>query len=270
MVPEPPFSLGATSYVVDSGLCDNASFLAGKVDDMELVLFDLPDGTSNLPSPAERCALAEIGKAYHLTYSVHLPLDLSLQPNRHSLTMAARVLESVEGLPISAVIAHVDDWVWRRQRRYGWDPFLLAQWESQALEALETVQHMLPDSVPLCVENLESYPPESIASLAKTAVLPLCIDVGHLWKYRHPRPMNFLQQHLPQAQVIHLHACLHGTDHQTLFQIPQAAMDSLMTLLQETGFHGILTMEVFGNQDFTSSLAALRSSLERTSTAWQS
>ena len=36
-----PFRTGATSYVIADDLLPNARYLAGKVDDMELVLFDL-------------------------------------------------------------------------------------------------------------------------------------------------------------------------------------------------------------------------------------
>ena len=44
-----PFRLGATSYILPADLVANAKFLAGKVDDIELVLFDLEEGQSNLP-----------------------------------------------------------------------------------------------------------------------------------------------------------------------------------------------------------------------------
>jgi hypothetical protein len=48
-----PFRLGATSYVIPDNLAPNVRYLAGQATDVELVLIDLEDGTSNLPSTAE-------------------------------------------------------------------------------------------------------------------------------------------------------------------------------------------------------------------------
>src|SRR5690606_5606110 len=47
-----PFRVGATSYVVEDDLLPNARYLAPIVQDMQLVLFDLPGGPSNLPDAA--------------------------------------------------------------------------------------------------------------------------------------------------------------------------------------------------------------------------
>ena len=79
-----PFRIGTTSYIIEDDLVANARFLADKVSDMQLVLFDLPDGPSNLPTPQTVAELAQIGRLSGLTYSVHLIDDLpasdALQP----------------------------------------------------------------------------------------------------------------------------------------------------------------------------------------------
>ena len=59
-----PWRLGTTSYVIDDGLVGNAAYLAGRVQDMQLVLFDLPDGPSNLPDDKIIAELACIGRAH--------------------------------------------------------------------------------------------------------------------------------------------------------------------------------------------------------------
>ena len=46
-----PFRLGTTSYIIPDDILPNARFLADKVDDIELVLFEVDDGPNNLPTP---------------------------------------------------------------------------------------------------------------------------------------------------------------------------------------------------------------------------
>jgi hypothetical protein len=53
------------------------AFLAAHVQDMQLVLFDLPGGPSNLPDAAAVAHLADIGARRDLTYTVHLIDDLA-------------------------------------------------------------------------------------------------------------------------------------------------------------------------------------------------
>jgi len=45
-----PFRLGTTSYVIPADILANVRHLAGKVQDVELVLFEVDDGPNNLPS----------------------------------------------------------------------------------------------------------------------------------------------------------------------------------------------------------------------------
>jgi hypothetical protein len=51
-----PFRTGATSYIIPAELLPNVNFLAGKVDDIELVLFE-SDEITNLPETATVKAL---------------------------------------------------------------------------------------------------------------------------------------------------------------------------------------------------------------------
>ena len=71
-----PFRIGTTSYIVPDDLLSNAAFLAPFVQDMQLVLFEVPGGPSNLPSLANVAALAALGRRCDLTYTVHLLHDL--------------------------------------------------------------------------------------------------------------------------------------------------------------------------------------------------
>ena len=46
-----PFRLGTTSYIIPDDILPNARYLAGKVRDIELILFEVDDGPNNLPTP---------------------------------------------------------------------------------------------------------------------------------------------------------------------------------------------------------------------------
>ena len=45
-----PFRLGTTSYIIPADILPNARYLAGKIRDIELILFEVDDGPNNLPS----------------------------------------------------------------------------------------------------------------------------------------------------------------------------------------------------------------------------
>src|SRR5512138_1637445 len=73
-----PFRLGTTSYIIPADILPNARYLAGKVRDIELILFEVDDGPNNLPSPEVIDELTHIAQQHDMTYTVHLPLDLKL------------------------------------------------------------------------------------------------------------------------------------------------------------------------------------------------
>ena len=60
-----PFRLGTTSYIIPGELLPNVNFLADKVDDIELVLFE-SDEITNLPDAATvRALIASSSTAAH-------------------------------------------------------------------------------------------------------------------------------------------------------------------------------------------------------------
>ncbi|HQC65001.1 MAG TPA: hypothetical protein PK459_07885, partial [Anaerolineaceae bacterium] len=72
------FRIGTTSYIIPDDIIPNVRYLGGKTDDIELVLFEVDDGPSNLLTPAQQAALASLAQQNGMTYTVHLPLDLNL------------------------------------------------------------------------------------------------------------------------------------------------------------------------------------------------
>ena len=72
---KPEFRLGTTSYIIPDEILPNVRFLAGKVQDVELVLFEVDDGQNNLPDPQTIQTLWELSHKQDMSYTVHLPLD---------------------------------------------------------------------------------------------------------------------------------------------------------------------------------------------------
>src|SRR5690348_8510054 len=97
-----PFRLGTTSYIIPEEILPNAYYLAGKVRDIELILFEVDDGPNNLPSTDVVDELSQIARRSDLTYTVHLPLDLKLgndsSEQDQSLVKAKRVIDCTCGL----------------------------------------------------------------------------------------------------------------------------------------------------------------------------
>ena len=72
-----PFRLGTSSYIIPADIIPNVEYLADKVDDVELVLFE-SDEISNIPDAGTVETLANLAARHGLSYTVHLPLDAPL------------------------------------------------------------------------------------------------------------------------------------------------------------------------------------------------
>ena len=254
-----PFRLGCTSYVLPDDLLPNAAYLARLVDDIELVLFEIDGGPSNLPDLAAQAELAGIASRFDLTYTVHLPLDLRLAADGSaqdvSLLKARRVIEHTRMLKPFAYVSHLDG---RPARDGTCDK---ADWEVQALGALEVVGSWIGDPARLCVENLDHYPPDFWDGVMEQAgQVSRCIDVGHLWLEGHD-PLPFLAAHLKQARVVHLHG-VSERDHTSLDHVPSSALRAVLEELLRQRFEGVVTIEVFSEDELLTSLEAIAKVLE--------
>ncbi|MBX3014707.1 MAG: hypothetical protein KF832_24520 [Caldilineaceae bacterium] len=257
-----PFRVGTTSYIIAADLLPNAQWLADYVQDMQLVLFDLPDGPSNLPSAATVAALAALGRDQDLTYTVHLIEDLTAAPPpilHPSMQKAQAVITQTAALTPWSYVLHLEG---RSVRAPATAPATLTAWQ-QAMSA--TLQHLadwLGDGRQLAVENLEGYPPTFVEPVVNQTTASRCFDIGHLWLDGY-EPLPLLAAALPQTRVIHLHGLHEGRDHQSLAHLSPAQLDPIITLLLRQGYTGVLTLEIFGEADFWSSLEALHASLDR-------
>ena len=258
-----PFRVGATSYVIEADLLSNAQFLAHYVQDMQLVLFDLPGGPSNLPDAATVAALSQVGQDQDLTYTVHLIEDLAPQASPQaeaSLQKAQDVIQRTQALAPWAYVLHLEG---RAVRTPATPAECLAQWQIQVQAALQQVIAWVGDAPLLAVENLEGYPPAFVIPvLMPPTSVSRCVDIGHLWLDGH-EPLPWLQEALPRTRVVHLHGLYGGRDHQSIAHMAPEQLDPVINWLLQQRYTGVLTLEVFGEVDFWSSLEALHRSVVR-------
>jgi sugar phosphate isomerase/epimerase len=262
-----PFRIGTTSYIIPDEIIPNVRFLAGQVQDVELVLFEA-DGLNNLPDAATIHTLKELARQYRLSYTVHLPLDLRLaadESQQHrSILLARKVIESTLDLDAWAYVVHLDG----REIINSSNLADLAKWNDQAVEALEIVAELLPDARLLAVENLEKYPLSFWDEVLRSAPVSRCIDIGHLWYDGHD-PLPYLEKNIERARVLHIHG-IAERDHKSLKNVPVDELVRVIDFIHRSGFQGVMTMEVFGEDDFHSSMTALQAALKRLSleAAW--
>lgn len=253
------YRLGTTSYIMEAGLLENARYLAGRVQDMELVLFDREDGLCNLPSAEEVSALKQAARGKDLSYTVHLPEDLKWQNEtgepHASLAKARKAILSTQDLQPLAYVAHVDgrgvDWQSRLERQ---------AWEDQALKALERAAEWAGGWQRIALENLEGFPLHYLDGIFARVPVSGCLDVGHLWVDGWDAAAVLSNGvDWPRIRVVHLHSIApQGRDHHSLAFQPHAELAAVFDLLARSPFSGVLTLEVFGEADFLSSLQVVQ------------
>ncbi len=250
-----PFRLGTTSYIIPDDILPNARYLAGKVRDIELILFEVDEGPNNLPSPDVIEELSKIASEHDLTYTVHLPLDLKLGEDGSerdlSLVKAQRVIDCTRGLDPWAYVLHLDG----RSVRTSTDVEAIRRWQDRSVRALEIVSAWTGAAEKLAVENLETYPLDFIQPVLDRIPVSRCVDVGHLWLDGHD-PLPYLHSAMPRTRVIHLHG-IAERDHRSLSFMPQEKVDTVWNELVRMNYEGVLTLEIFSEEDFTSSLGVI-------------
>jgi adenosylcobalamin phosphodiesterase len=246
------FRLGTTSYIIPDDILPNAHYLAGKVRDIELILFEVDDGPNNLPSSVVIHELSKIAQDHDLTYTVHLPLDLKLGEDGSerdlSLVKAKRVIDCTCGLDPWAYVLHLDG----KSVRTSTDAKLIKHWQNHSVRALEIVSNWAGSPNKLAVENLETYPLDFIQPVLERIPVSRCVDVGHLWLDGHD-PIPYLQSALPRTRVVHMHG-IAERDHRSLAFMPQEKVRAVWDELVRAKYEGVLTLELFSEEDFLSSL----------------
>jgi sugar phosphate isomerase/epimerase len=255
-----PFRLGTTSYIIPDDILPNAHYLVDKVRDIELVLFEVDDGMNNLPSPQVVEELIELARQHAMTYTVHLPLDLKLGDDSSdkdiSIIKAKRVIDCTRELNPWAYVLHLNG----RSVKDSKDDKVLSQWQDQSVQALKIVADWADGMEKLAVENLEGYPVDFIDHVLNRVPVSRCVDIGHLW-LDGINPVKYVQAALPRTRVIHLHG-IADRDHRSLAFMPQEKVQAVLRELIRTNYQGVLTLEVFSQDDFLSSLNTIEKVLQ--------
>jgi sugar phosphate isomerase/epimerase len=239
-----PFRLGTTSYVYPADILYNVRRLAGRIDAVQLILFE--GGEGNIPTPAEISELAVIGADHGLDYIVHFPIDYRLADadeakRRLSLQQHCRVAQLTAPLA-AAFVLHGE----------------ASRYDRQALAWLDAafaeLRRHLPAAVPVCLENL-GYDFSLTDGLRAAHDLHACIDLGHL-ALNGLSPETHWQRYRNEAAVVHLHGFRDGRDHLSLRQNSAEANEALRRLLM--AFEGTVILELFSFDETVASLEYLQ------------
>jgi sugar phosphate isomerase/epimerase len=199
--------------------------------------------------------LSQIARQSDMTYTVHLPLDLKLGNNGseqdQSLVKAKRVIDCTRGLNPWAYVLHLDG----RSVRTSTHLELIQHWQDQSVRALEIVSGWAGDPEKLAVENLETYPLDFIQPVLDRIPVSRCVDIGHLWLDGHD-PIRYLQAALPRTRVIHMHG-IAERDHRSLACMEPEKVHEVWDELIRASYQGVLTLEIFSEEDFISSLEVI-------------
>lgn len=248
------FRIGTTSFVYPARWIDNARRLAGRVRDVELLFFDPPTPQS-LPSAAEVDALAQVAAETGLGYTVHAPIGFALaseDPDRRRVAVdaIAKVVRHTARLDPHAVVVHLAP----GEREGDPPPRDAAAFQRRAVAALREVLATGLPADRLCLETLE-YDFALAEPVVDALGLSVALDVGHLAR----DGVAFdavLARNLARTRVVQWHGTdPAGRDHRSLRHYPRGEAVRLLRALRAGGFAGVLTLEVFGEQDLEESLA---------------
>lgn len=253
------FRLGSTSYVYPADILPNVRRLGPLVDDVELVLFEVPQNAlhsaaSNLPDAATIDELGRLAEAHDLTYTVHLPLDLRVAASGRrgddarrddpSMAIARRIIALTRPLRPYAYVAHLDA---REPLRTGdWDA-----WREACTAGLAELASAAGDAEGICIENLEGWPHGEMLPILERLPVSVCLDIGHLW-LQGLDAAACIAGLASRTRVMHLHG-IDGRDHKSLRHVPRPRLTATLDALAYSGFGGVLTLEVFNLEDFVTS-----------------
>jgi sugar phosphate isomerase/epimerase len=244
--------LGTTSYIYPADVITNIRKLAGRVDDIELVIFEA-DREDNLPDRETLDELIRIGSDHNMTYTVHLPLDLGFAHEAPSVDKAIRVIRKTQALSPHGFIVHLDG-------RSPGDKIDAMRWLENSLSSLEILSREVCELEKLCVENLENHHPEMIDSILEKTGVSCCVDVGHLWK-QGVDPLPSLTRWMSRTRVVHIHG-VGKRDHKRLSLMTDDKLDPVVKFLRGN-FDGVLTFEIFNERDLVDSMETFHRSLGR-------
>lgn len=246
------FRIGATSFVYPDGWLANVERLAGRVEDVEILLFEPAP-----PGREELAGLVDCKARAGLTYTLHTPLAVSLasqdeRRRRESVRVVRQVIADTRPLAPEACVVHV----YLGEREGDPPPRDLAGWRRRARGSLEAIAADVPPAA-LCVESLD-YDFALIAPVVEELGLSIALDLGHHRRDGRPE-LEALGRYLHRTRVIQWHGVdPSGRDHRSLAHLPRDRARAVVDRLRAGSYGGVLTLEVFRPDDFEESLALVR------------
>jgi sugar phosphate isomerase/epimerase len=250
-----PFRLGTTSYVIPGDLVENARWLAPRVDDMELVLFELDD-VSNFPDPETVDTLKAIADEASFSYTVHFPGDIYLgaadeSERTRSIQKCLSVYEMMQPLDPFAYVLH-----FHGDRRGEMPSEDIRRWRKH-LDA--SIGQILDAGLPghmICVETLD-YPFGLVEDIVRDHGLSVCLDAGHLLMYGYPVD-EYFARYFDRCRVVHLHGMQNGEDHHDISAIDAHHLALLFEWLRGVkADQCVVTLEMFDREELEMSLSTL-------------
>jgi len=235
--------------VLPADLADNASFLAPRVQNIQLLFFE-SRAKRGMDHPLDLDLLQKLAGDHDLTYTVHLPLDLALaadEPRQRQRAVAeiidlVRYLMSLEPLAFDLHLNRQPD-------------LELAQWRQRLAGSLTMLADGLGDLKQLlAVENID-YPFSQVSDLVLAHGFSVCLDLGHA--VRFGGDLGFLFGLMPHVRHIHYHGVTKGRDHQVLAPAHAELTRRLFAELIEADYQGAVTLEVYNENDLNGSVAEL-------------
>lgn len=230
-------------------------YLADKVDDIELVLFESKE-LANIPSTDVVGELNSLAQDNDLTYTIHLPIDIHTghaeeAERRKSVEKCLAIIDRMAPLNPAGYLLHLDG-----DQRGGVPSEDLPRWQANHRSSIgELIAHMPEDL--LCVETLD-YPYELVIDIVTDLGTAICLDIGHLLLYGYDVDAH-LQTYLSRTRVIHLHGIEKGRDHKAISHLDTHFLKSLWDYLTEDKRYGnVVTLEVFGEKAFGESIDTLQ------------
>jgi sugar phosphate isomerase/epimerase len=249
-----PFRIGTTSFIYPDHRVPNVQKIGRFFDEIELLIFEsMPDTV--LPDKTEIQHLARLSETLDLSYNVHLPTDVRLahpsaSARQHAADTFARVVDLCRPLCPSTHTLHLE-------KEAADPPENKAAWQARAEDGLERLMQHVPDPDIFSVETLD-YPPDWLVPLVAAFDLPVCLDIGHHFRYGYDLD-NSVSLFQGRMAVMHLHGVTvqdrRPRDHVGLDRLAPEQMDQVVNLLK--AYQGTVSLEVFNRSNLNRSLAVL-------------
>jgi len=256
-----PFKLGTTSFIYPDNIIPNVKKLGKNFDEIELLVFEsIPKKV--LPSKDEIKELAYLGKALDITYNIHLPTDISFtdalpEKRKKAVDTIKKVMEMCEPLNPTTHTLHLNFTPPNAETGAETCSEGIKKWQNRVEESLELFVSSGVNSIDVSIETLD-YPFEYLDNIIEEYGLSVCIDAGHLIKYKFDI-ISIFKRYKTRTPLIHLHGVDFSTypprDHVSLDKTSDELMKNTIKVLKE--FTGTISLEVFSYENLLKSLSWL-------------